>query len=265
MRTLLASLLVTVACSGSSTPTSDPNDAATTTETATDTAVVIDTAVTSDDTAVTSDDTMAPDSAPADAVVDASASRLSFFITSVGIDGGKLGGLAGADAHCLKLATAVGAGGRTWRAYLSVPASGGAAAVNAKDRIGPGPWLNAAGVKVASNVAELHSATNNLNKMTALNEKGAVVNGRGDTPNQHDILTGSKADGTASTADPDTTCKSWTSNTTGSAIVGHHDRDGGGADPKSWNSAHGSSGCSQANLVSTGGNGYFYCFAADAK
>ncbi len=258
MRALLASLLVTTACSGSSTPTADPNDGSTTTETATDTAVA-------SDTATTGDDSMTPDTSPGDAVVDAPASTLSFFITSVGLDGGKLGGLAGADAHCAKLATAVGAGGRTWRAYLSVPASGGTAAVNAKDRIGAGPWLNAAGVKIASNVAELHSAMNNLTKATALNEKGAVVNGRGDSPNQHDILTGTKADGTASTADPDTTCKSWTSNTTGSALVGHHDRAGGGANPTSWNSAHASSGCSQANLVSTGGNGYFYCFAADAK
>jgi hypothetical protein len=188
---------------------------------------------------------------------------LSFFITSTGSgDGANLGGLAGADAHCQKLAAAAGAGSRTWRAYLSAGAADGKPAVNAKDRIGNGPWYNAKGVKVADNVADLHSDNNKLSKENSLTEKGAVVNGRGDTPNQHDILTGSQADGTAFTDGADHTCKNWTSNGEGSAQVGHHDRQGGGPAPTSWNSSHPSRGCSQQNLVATGGNGYFYCFAA---
>jgi len=188
---------------------------------------------------------------------------LSFFITSTGSgDGANLGGLAGADAHCQKLAAAAGGGSRTWRAYLSASASGGQAAVNARDRIGNGPWYNAKGVKVADNVADLHSDNNKLSKENSLTEKGAVVNGRGDTPNQHDILTGSQANGTAFSDGDDHTCKNWTSNGEGSAQLGHHDRQGGGAAPTSWNSAHGSRGCSQQNLIGTGGNGYFYCFAA---
>jgi hypothetical protein len=188
---------------------------------------------------------------------------LGFFITSVGKgDGANLGGLAGADAHCQALAKAAGAGNRQWRAYLSASASGGQAAVNAKDRIGSGPWANAKGVIVAQNVADLHSENNKLGKDNSLTEKGAVVNGRGDTPNQHDILTGSNMDGTLATGAADTTCRNWTSNGEGSAMVGHHDKQGGGANPNSWNSAHGSKGCSQPNLVATGGNGYFYCFAA---
>jgi hypothetical protein len=187
---------------------------------------------------------------------------LSFFITSVGPgDGANLGGLAGADQHCQKLATAVGAGNRTWRAYLSTSASGGQPAVNARDRIGQGPWYNAKGVRIAQNVAELHSEKNNLTKETQLTEKGEVVSGRGDTPNRHDILTGSQLDGTAFPPGADKTCGNWTSNGEGSAQVGHHDRVGGGENPTSWNSAHGSKGCSQQNLRGTGGDGLFYCFA----
>ncbi len=187
---------------------------------------------------------------------------MSFFITSVGSgDGANLGGVAGADAHCQALAKAAGAGNRTWRAYLSVSASGSQAAVNARDRIGPGPWRNAKGVVVAKSVADLHSDSNPLSKDNSLTEKGAVVNGRGDTPNRHDILTGSQADGTAFPASPDMTCQNWTSNSAGSAMMGHHDRQGGGAAPTSWNASHGSKGCSQDNLRATGGDGLFYCFA----
>ena len=189
---------------------------------------------------------------------------LGFFLTSAGPgNGADLGELAGADEHCQKLAAAVGAGNRTWRAYLSASASGGQDAVNARDRIGKGPWRNAKGVKVAENVADLHSANNKLNKENSLTEKGNRVNGRGDTPNQHDILTGSRSDGTAFADGKDHTCGNWTSRGEGSAQVGHHDRQGGGADPTSWNSAHGSRGCGQADLQGTGGNGYFYCFAAE--
>jgi hypothetical protein len=190
---------------------------------------------------------------------------MSFFITSAGPgDGAKLGGLAGADAQCKSLADASGVAGvanKTWRAYLSAKASGGQPAVNAKDRIGNGPWYNHKGVMVAQNVADLHSENNKLSKENSLTEKGATVNGRGDTPNQHDILTGSLMNGTLSPDTTDTTCNNWTSNETGAAYVGHHDRQGGGANPTSWNSAHLSRGCSQQNLVSTGGNGLFYCFA----
>ncbi len=190
--------------------------------------------------------------------------NLSFFITSVGSgNGANLGGLAGADAHCQKLASAVGAGSRTWRAYLSMPASGGQAAVNARDRIGKGPWQNAKGVVVAQSVADLHSDKNLLGKDGSLTEKGAVVNGRGDTPNTHDILTGSQLDGTAAAAGADSTCNGYTSSAEGSVLMGHHDKQGGGANPNSWNSAHGSKGCSQPNLVATGGAGLFYCFAAN--
>ena len=186
---------------------------------------------------------------------------LGFFITSVGSgDGANLGGLAGADAHCQKLATAVGAGNRTWRAYLSGTESG--KTVNAKDRIGAGPWFNAKGVQIAANLAELHSEAAKTGKEGSLTEKGEMVPGRGDKPNQHDILTGSQMDGTAFTDGEDHTCNNWTSNGTGSAQVGHHDRQGGGANPTSWNSAHASKGCSQQNLIATGGAGYFYCFAA---
>jgi hypothetical protein len=190
--------------------------------------------------------------------------KLSFFITSVGLGkGGDLGGLTGADAHCRKLAEAVGAGDRTWHAYLSTQAVGGAAAENARDRIGTGPWYNAKGVKVADDVADLHSPNNKLGKENSLNEKGLVVNGRGDNPNEHDMLTGSHADGTAYAPGADMTCANWTSSSAGKAMLGHHDRHGvaGNIDSTSWNEAHASSGCSQANLVSTGGAGYFYCFA----
>ena len=186
---------------------------------------------------------------------------LGFFITSVGSgDGANLGGLSGADAHCQKLAAAVGAGNRTWRAYLSGVENG--KPVNARDRIGTGPWYNAKGVLIASNLEELHSEAAKTGKENSLTEKGEIVPGRGDKPNQHDILTGSQMDGTAFTDGEDHTCNNWTSNSTGAAQVGHHDRQGGGANPTSWNSAHASKGCSQQALIGTGGNGYFYCFAA---
>lgn len=194
----------------------------------------------------------------------ATAEDMSFFITSKGPgDGANLGGLAGADAHCKKLAEAAGASGKTWKAYLSASAADGKPAVSARDRIGSGPWFNAKGVQVAANLDELHFSNVGLSKENSLNEMGKVVNGRGDSPNQHDILTGSQLDGTAFTDDADHTCGNWTKNGEGSAQVGHHDRTGGGPVPSSWNAAHGSRGCSQANLVATGGNGYFYCFATD--
>ena len=191
--------------------------------------------------------------------------QMSFFITSVGSGkGADLGGLAGADAHCQALAKAVGAGNKTWRAYLSTTAADGKPAVHAKDRIGTGPWHNAKGEVVAKDLADLHGEAPLWTKQTALNEKGGVVNGRGDTPNQHDILTGSKQDGTLAGEDATTaTCSNWTSSAdgVGSASVGHFDRTGGGAAPTSLNAAHNSRGCSQANLVGTGGAGLFYCFA----
>jgi len=187
--------------------------------------------------------------------------RMSFFITSAGPgDGANLGGLAGADRQCHMLAEAVGAGDREWRAYLSTIPTADAPAVNARDRIGTGPWYNAKGVKIADDLAQLHGE-NTLTKETQLNEKGAVVNGRGDQPNMHDILTGSTLDGVAHQAEGYTNCGNWTSNGEGSAMVGHHDRSGGGANPTSWNAAHPSRGCSQTNLQATGGNGLFYCFA----
>jgi hypothetical protein len=190
---------------------------------------------------------------------------MTFFVTSVGSGkGADLGGLEGADRHCTTLATAAGATGKTWRAYLSTQ---GANAVNAKDRIGRGPWQNAKGTVVAKDVADLHGASNNLNKQTALNEKGEVISGRGDTPNRHDILTGSQSDGTAFTGADDRTCGNWTKSAAGAAMVGHHDRQGlnDSAPMLSWNSSHPSrgpdGGCSQADLKSTGGDGLFYCFA----
>ena len=190
--------------------------------------------------------------------------KMSFFIVSSGPgNGADLGGLAGADGRCQMLARAVGVGSRTWRAYLSATASGGQAAVNARDRIGSGPWFNAKGVQIASDVDDLHSDKNNLTKETQLNEYGRMVNGRGDSPNRHDVLTGSQLDGTAFTGSDDTTCGNWTSHGEGSAQVGHHDRTGGGKNPTSWNSAHGSRGCSQENLQGTGGDGLYYCFAID--
>ena len=194
---------------------------------------------------------------------------MSFFVTSAGPGkGAELGGLAGADQHCQKLAAGVGAGGRTWRAYLSTSASGGQAAVNARDRIGQGPWYNAKGARIAQNLADLHGDTveaarvgNNISKATALTEKGEPIHGFGDNPNQHDMLTGSQPDGRAFTDSADHTCQNWTSSGAGAAQVGHHDRTGGGN--ISWNATHSSRGCSQENLVSTGGAGLFYCFAGN--
>jgi hypothetical protein len=195
----------------------------------------------------------------------------SFFITSVGKgDGANYGGLAGADAYCAQMAQGGGLqtpAGRTWRAYLSQPASGGQPAVNARDRIGAGPWFNARGALIAQNVADLHGDVqrdrNQINKSNALSEKGMPINGRGDQPNQHDILTGSDSHGRAIAGDMDATCSNYASNADGrgSVMLGHHDRDGGGN--TSWNSAHGSRGCSQPNLVATGGAGLLYCFAAN--
>lgn len=194
-------------------------------------------------------------------VIGAQNNSMSFFITSVGSgNGANLGGLEGADAHCAALATAVGAGGKTWRAYLSTQGAGG---VNARDRIGTGPWFNAKGVQIAANVAELHSEAALTGKENSLTEAGNTVKGRGDEPNQHDILTGSQADGTAFTDGTDHTCNNWTSSSEGTAAVGHFDRQGGGANPTSWNSAHSSRSCSQEDLIATGGNGYFYCFATN--
>jgi len=188
------------------------------------------------------------------------APRMSFFITSAGPgDGANLGGLEGADRHCHTLADAVGAGDRTWRAYLSTTGEG--ATVHARDRIGPGPWYNAKGVMVAQHVEDLHGENNKLSKENSLNEKGEMVNGRGDQPNMHDVLTGSNLDGTAFTGEGYTNCGNWTSSGEGGTRVGHHDRVGGGQNPTSWNSAHTSRGCSQENLQGTGGNGLFYCFA----
>ena len=188
--------------------------------------------------------------------------NMTFFITSTpGPNGANFGGIEGADAYCQKLATSAGAGGKTWRAYLSQQAIDGKPAINARDRIGKGPWFNSKGVEVAKDIADLHSENNKLGKQNSLTELGQVVNGRGDTPNQHDILTGSQLDGTVKPGTEDSTCKNWTSHGEGSALVGHHDRQGGGQNPNSWNSAHASRGCSQANLVATGGAGRFYCFA----
>jgi hypothetical protein len=190
---------------------------------------------------------------------------MGFFITSVGKgDGANLGGLAGADAHCQTLAQAAGAGGRNWHAYLSAFGTATTPPVNARDRIGNGPWANAKGAVIAWNVADLHGDVqrdrNSINKEFAFNEKGLPVNGRGDTPNQHDILTGSDSFGRLPVGSAaNTTCNNWTSNSTGSAVVGHHDRSGGGN--SSWNAAHASRSCSQTDLVATGGAGLFYCFA----
>ncbi len=195
--------------------------------------------------------------------------NMTFFVTSHGIgNGGNLGGLAGADNWCQQLAQEAGAGAKTWHAYLSTQAEDGKPAVNAKDRIGKGPWQNAKGEVIAKDVAELHG-DNKLTKQTALSEKGEVINGRGDKPNRHDILTGSQADGTAFPAGEDRTCKNWTSSTKGAAMVGHADRLGLNEEPpaKSWNMSHPSrgpdGGCSQADLRSTGGDGLLYCFAAN--
>jgi hypothetical protein len=198
-------------------------------------------------------------------LVGAQDDSMSFFITSAGPgDGANLGGLEGADAHCQSLAEEAGAGDKTWRAYLSAVAADGEPAIDARDRIGDGPWLNYAGVQVAEGVDDLHSDDNLLGKENSLSETGTQINGRGDTPNMHDILTGSDTDGRGIMGAADTTCSNWTSNAgDGSAQVGHHDKQGGGQNPNSWNSAHGSSGCSQSALEGTGGNGLFYCFAID--
>jgi hypothetical protein len=195
---------------------------------------------------------------------DATASKpdMTFFVTSTGSGkGADYGGLAGSDRHCQALATAAGAGSHTWRAYLSTQ---GQAAVNARDRIGKGPWRNAKGVVIAKDVADLHGE-NNLNKQTAITEKGDVVNGRGDTPNRHDILTGSQPDGTAFGGNVDMTCGNWTKSGEGSAMLGHHDRMGNSPPPAgaSWNSSHKSNGCSDALLAQTGSAGYLYCFATN--
>jgi hypothetical protein len=192
-------------------------------------------------------------------VAQAQDTTMSFFITSVGLGkGANLGGLDGADAHCASLAEAAGVTGKTWRAYLS------SASVDAKDRIGAGPWFNAKGVKIADDVASLHSDANKIDKQTGLTEKGTEVPGRGDTPNEHDILTGTNADGTKLA---DQTCGDWTlGGSEGVAMVGHHDRMGPDTLPtaKSWNAAHPSrGGCSQEALIGTGGAGFFYCFAAN--
>ncbi|AWC24735.1 hypothetical protein WHT83_12445 [Aminobacter sp. P9b] len=183
---------------------------------------------------------------------------MSFFVTSAGLGkGANLGGLAGADAHCQSLAEAAGSTGKTWHAYLSTSDT------DAKDRIGSGPWSNAKGQKIADDVASLHSDANNINKETALDEKGNAVNGRGDQPNKHDILTGSMPDGTKAA---DQSCNNWTSDGEGVAMMGHHDRMGldDSAAAKSWNSSHASrGGCGQEALKGTGGDGLFYCFATN--
>jgi hypothetical protein len=195
---------------------------------------------------------------------------MTFFITSAGSGkGGDLGGIEGADRLCQSLAQAAGAGSRTWRAYLSTQGAGGTQAINARDRIGRGPWQNAKGEAIAQSVDDLHSANNKISKQAALNEKGEPVNGRGDAPNRHDVLTGSQPDGRAFAAGDDRTCGNWTKSTQGSAMVGHHDRMGLREDDasKSWNSSHPSrgpdGGCSQADLRSTGGDGLIYCFASN--
>jgi len=200
------------------------------------------------------------------AVVQAQQAGMSFFVTSAGKgNGADLGGLDGADAHCAALAKAAGSNATSWRAYLSTVMPGGEAGVNARDRIGKGPWTNAKGVVVAKSVDDLHSETNNMTKQTILTEKGEVVSGRGDAVNMHDILTGSDPQGMYSTAGGETTCGNWTKSGEGSAIVGHHDRIGlkDTRHMKSWNSSHGSRGCSQDLLKASGGAGMFYCFLAN--
>lgn len=211
--------------------------------------------------------TTTEDPAPTEITQEAEATpdtTMSFFITSVGTgDGANLGGLDGADAHCQALAEAAGSTGQTWRAYLSQSASDDQPAINARDRIGSGPWYNANGVEVASSVSDLHSANNELSKENSTSESGEPINGRGDDPNKHDVLTGSQLDGMAFSDGEDHTCGDWTSNGEGSAQVGHHDREGGGDNPTSWNAAHSSQGCSQDDLVGTGGDGLYYCFAVN--
>jgi len=194
---------------------------------------------------------------------------MSFFITGSNPGkGGDLGGLSGADAYCQALAASAGAGSRTWRAYLSTTATGSTPAVNARDRIGSGPWYNAKGVLVANNVAELHGPGAKLGKDVSLTEKGDVVSGFGDPVNRHDILTGTRPDGTVAVPEPgkDTTCGNWTRSVDGSAIVGHHDRKGTNPDPvanASWNASHGTRGCSLDQLKMSGSAGFMYCFASN--
>jgi hypothetical protein len=196
----------------------------------------------------------------ADASAQQQAPNTTFFVTSAGPGkGADLGGLAGADAHCQQLAATVGAGGKTWRAYLSTNAAAQGGAVNARDRIGKGPWQNSKGVIVAKDVDDLHSANNNLSQQTALTERGAMIAGVGMNPNWHDALTGSQADGRAWQANLNLTCNNWTSSTFGSAMLGHIDRNPNNG---SWNAAHMSRSCSQPDLIATGGNGLYYCFAA---
>lgn len=213
-------------------------------------------------------------SANAVLATDAPKPPLGFFVTSVGLGkGADLGGLAGADAHCQQLASAAGAGSRTWRAYLSTQEIGDQPSVNARDRIGNGPWANANGAIIANNLEHLHGDTvelgqigNNVHRLTTLTEKGTPIKGVGETPNEHDIITGSQPDGTAYTDDADHTCKNYTSSSKDGIVqLGHSDRTNRGATGGnvSWNSTHASRGCSQENLVSTGGAGRFYCFAAD--
>jgi hypothetical protein len=188
---------------------------------------------------------------------------MSFFVTSVGLGkGGDLGGLDGADRHCQSLAQAVGAGSKTWHAYLSTQGAGGG---NAKDRIGNGPWFNAKGIQIAANLIDLHSDRNKINKETALDERGMTVKGRGDTPNQHDMLTGTQHEGTAVTGPDDATCSNWSSSADGqgSAVVGHHDLIGNTQGPNFWNYSHKTPGCAPANLQRVGGAGLFYCFATN--
>lgn len=221
-------------------------------------------------TAVLAQNQMAPKVPP---IVTAPKGEMSFFLTSVGLGkGADLGGLEGADKHCQALATAAGLGKHTWRAYLSTQAANGKPAVNARDRIGNGPWFNAKGSQIAANLADLHGDTaelarkgNLISKSSTLNEKGEPVPGEGDIPNYHDVLTGSQTDGRAYTDDLDHTCSNWTSSRPdGSTQLGHFDRNSSSTSI-SWNSVHPSRGCTQENLIATGGNGLFYCFAADQK
>jgi hypothetical protein len=206
----------------------------------------------------------APQDVPQSLPMGGAKSVMKFFVTSRGSGkGGDLGGLAGADAHCQALAKAEGAGDHTWRAYLSTTATPAGPAVNARDRIGAGPWYNAEGTLIAANLAQLHGGDSAINKESAVTERLDPINGVGDTPNRHDILTGSQPDGTAFRGNEDLTCGNWTSSATGSAQVGHHDRKGLGQGVNSWNSIHASRGCSQQDLEATGGAGLFYCFAVD--
>lgn len=205
-----------------------------------------------------------PEQVPQSREMGGAKSVMTFFVTSKGPgNGGDLGGLAGADAHCQALAKAEGAGDHTWRAYLSTSARDGQPAIHARDRIGKGPWYNAEGLLVAANLDELHADTSKINKETAVTERLDQVNGVGDEPNAHDILTGSRPDGTAYTGDEDLACRNWTSSSEGRAQVGHHDRRGQGAGVNAWNSVHASRGCSQSDLRVTGGEGRFYCFGID--